>query len=118
MYDSPCAEMLVEQVQSTLERGTVARFEQKVAANALGIALRELAFGPSRAAAELNRLKALVGPDGDLVARNRRLAQAIRSGTVDPSDSRLTSHLISTAIDKLDVDQPTYPAFAAWKAAR
>ena len=42
MADDPPATLLIAEVRSLLEKGIPDTFQQKVAANALGIALREL----------------------------------------------------------------------------
>ena len=118
MQDSPSSELLIAQVREALEQGLAPGFAQKVAANALGIASREIALAPASAARELARLEALVGPEGDLRARNRRLAEGIGAGSFEAKRAELVEHLIRTTIDKLEVDQPAYPAYAKWKAAR
>ena len=115
MLDSPPAELLVAEARKALEGGLAPGFPQKVAANALGIAQRELELGPALAEAELARLAALVGDRGDLAQRNARLAAAVRDGSFDPDDPALLDHLIRTAVAKLEIDQPRYPAFRAWK---
>jgi hypothetical protein len=114
MLDNPPAELLVAEARKALEDGLAPGFPQKVAANALGIAGRELELGPELSEEEMRRLTALVGEEGDLVARNRRLAQAIGSGA--PLDEGLLlAHLIHTTVAKLTVDQPGYPAFRQWR---
>jgi hypothetical protein len=87
--------MLVAEVRRALEQGLGPGFPQKVAANALGIAQRELENGPPIADEEVARLCA-----------------AIRSGE-DGAD--LVGELIAVTIAKLEIDQPAYPAFRAWK---
>ena len=118
MHDSPAPELLIAQVRHALEDGLAPGFAQKVSANALGIGLRELTLGPVSSAAERERLNRLLGCNSaDLGDLNRRLAEGIRDGTcVD--DPRLVAHLIRTTIDKLEVDQPGYPAYRAWKQDR
>ena len=118
MQDSPSPDLLIAQVREALEQGLAPGFAQKVAANALGIALREIALAPASTAREFDRLDALVGSQGNLRDRNHRLAEAIRDGSFESNRPELVDHLIRTAIDKLEVDQPTYPAYAQWKAPR
>lgn len=94
MADNPPPAMLVAEVRAALEAGLAPGFAQKVAANALGIAQRELENGP---------------PVSDEDAA--RLSAAIRSGDID---HELVGELIEITIAKLQIDQPTYPSFRAW----
>ena len=95
MADSPPPALLVAEVRRALEEGLAPGFPQKVAANALGIAQRELENGPPVAAEEAARLCA-----------------AIRAGE---DGERIVGELIALTIAKLEIDQPSYPAFRAWK---
>ena len=117
MQDKPPAADLVAEVRRLLEAGAPPGFAQRVAANALGIALREIEDGPAMAAAEMARLSALVGDAGDLAQRNARLARDIREGRRGAHDAALIDHLIRTSTEKLAIDQPAYPAYRAWRAA-
>lgn len=112
MQDNPLAALLVAEARAALEAGLAAGFSQKVAANALGIAQRELELGPALDQAERERLVALLGVEGELAALNRALAIALRDGVEFP-EKALRAHLIRTAIAKLSVDQPSYPGFRA-----
>lgn len=96
MADNPPASLLVAEVRRALEEGLASGFPQKVAANALGIAQRELENGP-----------ALSGE------RAAALCATIREGGTDDA---LVGELIRITIAKLEIDQPTYPSFAAWKS--
>ena len=118
MHDRPLPEQLIAEVRKAELEGIAPGFARKVADNALAIAARERELGPSEAEDEMNRLARLVGTEGDLAARNRRLAQAVRSGELGDGDPRLIGHLIATTIAKLEVDQPGYPAFARWRDER
>jgi hypothetical protein len=93
-------------------------FQARVAANALEMMKRELEIAPAEDAAELARLKALLGEDGDLAELNQRLAQQIAGGALDLSTPGLKEHLWSTTLAKLAVDQPTYAAYRASLAER
>ena len=114
MLDNPPAALLVAEARKALEEGLTPGFPQKVAANALGIAGRELKLGPELAAYEMKRLAALGFREGDLGSRNAALALAIREGTA-LDEAALADHLIRTTIAKLMVDQPGYPAFRQWR---
>ena len=115
MFDRPAPSLLIAEARRALDAGVASGFPQKVVANALGIAQRELEIGPALAEAELRRLPPMIGWDGDLDELNADLADGIRKGTFDLSSPALIEHLILTTIAKLEIDQPAYPAFKAWR---
>ena len=115
MLDSPPAALLIAEARKALDAGVAAGFPQKVVANALGIAQRELEMGPALAEAECRRLVAILGEAGDPKELNQQLALAIRNGTASLSDSAVIEHLILTTVAKLEIDQPAYPAYRAWR---
>jgi hypothetical protein len=118
MFDRPSPSLLIAEARKALEEGVAPGFPQKVVANALGIAQRELEIGPPLAEEERQRLVALLGEDDDLTVLNARLAATIREGAIVSDDPALLDHLIKTTIAKLEIDQPAYPAFRAWRAER
>jgi hypothetical protein len=79
---------------------------------------RHLDLAPAAEAAEHERLKALLGLDGDLAALNAELAARIAAGDMDLSTPGLKDHLWTVTLDKLAVDQPTYAAYRASLAER
>ena len=92
------------------------RYAARMAANALGIAARELAGGGGDAAAELARLAALL-PEWKLAAGDPaqavreatvQLATAIRAGKFDHDPARvaLADHLRNTTQERLAVSNP------------
>ena len=95
MADNPPAQLLIAEVRKALEEGLAPGFAQKVAANALGIAQRELERGSAVSGKEAGRL-----------------SQSIRDGEIDHA---LVGELIGIAISKLEIDQPSYPGFKAWQ---
>ena len=106
-FGHPTAAELVEAVREYLdgvmERGEgAARFEARVARNALGVAERELRFGPSIAAAHAARLAALGFAD------DATLAAALRAGELDDDWDRVASALAASARDQLLVANPSY----------
>ena len=115
MLDSPSAALLIAEARKALDAGVQPGFPQKVVANALGIAQRELERGPAMAEAERERLCLLLGEDGEATRLNRRLAQAIRAGEITPGKPALLDHLVRTTVAKLEIDQPAYPAFRVWQ---
>ena len=111
MLDKPDAAQTLAEVGALLETGAAGAFEQKVAANAVAIAAREIECEEDYARAEHVRLRKLLGRDGSLTELNRALCDAIRSGELDRNSPALVGHLRATAREKLKVDQPSYPAF-------
>lgn len=112
MQDEPSAHEIIAQVMTDLQNGIAPGFAQKVAANALGIALRELTIGQEYAALELNRLDKVASGPGSLEDTNRSLTERIR-GEEDVDDKTIR-HLILTTLEKIEVDQPKYPPLKAW----
>lgn len=113
MLANPPAALLVAEARRALERGLAPGFPQKVAANALGVAERELTLGPALIEEERARLAGLVGSEGSLAEANARLCAGIAEGSLD--GEALVDHLVRTAIAGLTVDQPGYPAFQRWR---
>jgi len=93
-------------------------FQSRVAANALEMMARQLELAPAEDAAELARLRALLGRDGDLVELNTELSRRIENGELDLSTPGLKDHLWAITLAKLAVDQPTYGAYRASLAER
>lgn len=124
MQDRPNADELLEAVAEFLEQkllptleGHLA-FHTRVAINVLAILRRERALAPAAEAAELERLRALLGREGDLATLTRALAEAIAQGRIALDDPRLHDHLWQTALAKLAVDQPNYASYRRALAER
>lgn len=83
-------------------------FLAKVAANSLGIAQRELLYGPALAHSEQQRLSALLG-EGSLDDLRWQLSRELRKG-LELTTPGLAAHLRSTVAGQLSIDQPRYPA--------
>ena len=117
MHDRPSTTQLVAAVRDFLERTALpelsghSAFLARVAGNALAIVERELALGAEHDAAELERLRALLGGDGSLEAQNRALCREIRAGRITLDTPGLRDHLRATTLAKLAVDQPGYSAY-------
>ena len=90
----------------------------RVAANALEMMKRELDLTPAEDAAEVARLKALLGRDGGLFELNVELSRRIEAGELDLATPGLKEHLWATTLAKLAVDQPTYGGYRAALAER
>ena len=93
-------------------------FLTKVAANAIDIARRELELSPTQDAAEMERLRRLLGADGSLLELNRELCRRIAAGQMTLSTPGLADHLWATTLAKLAVDQPNYSGYRAALAER
>jgi len=106
-FGRPTAAELVEAVREYLdgvmEGGEgAARFEARVARNALGVVERELRLGPSLAAAHAARLAALGFAD------DAALARALRAGELDGDWAAVAPALAASARDQLAVANPSY----------
>ena len=117
MQDEPTPGELIKAVADFL-RNEIApdlnghkAFKLRVGINALDLVTRQLALSGESDAAELKRLKALLGTDGSLADLNRVLADKIRSGSADLQTPGLADHLWQTTLAKLAVDQPNYGSY-------
>jgi hypothetical protein len=114
MMDQPSAAELVTAVREFLEKHALPQlsgrtaFHGRVAANALAIVARELEQGPLANIDEKARLQRLLGMDGTLESLNRELCRRLRQGLMDPLDPALASHLVTTTVAKVAIDQPGY----------
>jgi hypothetical protein len=86
-------------------------FKLRVGINALDLVTRQLTLAEGSDAAELVRLKQLLGMDGALIDLNRALSEKIAKGEVDLNTPGLAEHLWQTTMDKLAVDQPNYASY-------
>ena len=109
------ADFLQSKVAPHLDAHT--SFHMKVAVNALRIVEREVRAGEN--VAEVERVRALCGeaggalPPGDLHALNQELCRRIADGRLSPDDPALARHLVASALYRLAIDNPSYPALAA-----
>ncbi|MDR3512829.1 MAG: DUF6285 domain-containing protein [Caulobacteraceae bacterium] len=124
MQDQPTPSEVIGAVAQFLKTVVAAEttgavsFQARVAANALEMMRRELDLAPAEDAAEHDRLKALLGRDGSLLALNAELSRRIAAGEMDLTTPGLSDHLWATTLAKLAVDQPTYAAYRAELAQR
>ncbi len=86
------------------------RFQTRVTANVLNIVRRELELRASQAAAERERLCALVGHDGDVEKLSDELCGMIRGGAIELDDARLRAHLRQSLADALAINNPKWPS--------
>ncbi|MDD1526220.1 hypothetical protein C7U92_02625 [Bradyrhizobium sp. WBOS7] len=86
-------------------------FKLRVAINILDLVTRQLTREERSNAAEVERLRALLGEDGSVTELNRALAERIAKGEIDLATPGLAEHLWATTMDKLAVDQPNYASY-------
>lgn len=86
-------------------------FKLRVAVNILDLVTRQLTREEGSDAAEVERLRALLGMDGSVMELNRALAERIAKGELDLATPGLAEHLWATTMDKLVVDQPNYASY-------
>jgi hypothetical protein len=84
------------------------RFKTRVTANALNTVRRELVLRGAQAAAEHDRLVALLGHDGEVEALSRELATKIREGSIALDDPKLRSHISRSLRDALTINNPKW----------
>lgn len=116
MQDEPRPTEIIAAVARYL-RGVIApatsghvSFNARVCANALEMSLRQLEGDET---AERERLKGLLGHDGELADLNAELAHRIAAREIDLSTPGLVEHLWAATLAKLAVDQPTYWGYRA-----
>ncbi|PPQ19375.1 hypothetical protein GA0061098_1001710 [Bradyrhizobium shewense] len=86
-------------------------FKLRVAVNILDLVTRQLTREEGSDAAEVVRLRALLGMDGSVTELNHALAERIANDEVDLATPGLAEHLWATTMDKLAVDQPNYASY-------
>ncbi|MBI3285793.1 MAG: hypothetical protein HYZ65_13230 [Burkholderiales bacterium] len=117
MLDQPSKAELLRAViefireQAIPELSGQTAFHARVASNALDIVLREIELAPAADAAELKRLRALFGGDGDLDELNLELCRRIEGGAFTLDTPGLSDHLWAVAVSKLAIDQPNYSTY-------
>jgi aminoglycoside phosphotransferase (APT) family kinase protein len=114
----PVTAELIESVRDFLRVNVAAEtagrshFLARVAANSLDIVARERTLGPPQAAAELDRLRRLLGHSGSVDALRWELVQRLRDGHLALDDAALVQHLRETVVARVAIDQPNYSGFA------
>lgn len=86
-------------------------FQLRVSCNALDLVARQMALEPAADAAEVARLRQLLGHDGALADLNAELSRQIADGAATLETPGLKDHLWATTLAKLAVDQPQYGAY-------
>lgn len=101
-------EFLESDILRDPDLGDDKRFNIRVAVNLLAAAERELRLGPAANAAEADGLAVLVGLQGSIEEKNRRLARSIRDGAVASDDPQMLDHLHRTIVDALRINNPKW----------
>ena len=83
-------------------------FHLRVATNVLATIERTMENGEEMDQEEIDRLKTLLGTDGDVIGLNQQLADKIKSGEMDDKSSEVLDHLRQTTVDKLNLANPKY----------
>ena len=92
-------------------------FLARVADNARATVAREAERGAQLEAEAVERLRSLLGREGDFATLNAALCAALREGRIAPTDPSLLAHLRATAIGQIQIDQPAYGGLEALLAA-
>jgi hypothetical protein len=114
MITHPTAPELIDSVIKFIEERAAPQlkdrdaFLARVAVNALAAVKREIERGPAAQAAAVERLRALLGRDGDFATLNAVLCEGIKAGTIDPLDPEVLAHMKASIIDQVRIDQPRY----------
>jgi hypothetical protein len=119
MITSPTSLELIDAVIGFIEQRAAPQlkdrdaFLARVAVNALAAVRREIELGPDAEAAATERLRALLGHDGDFAALNAELCDRLASRELTAKDPRVLAHLKASIIDQVRIDQPNYAGLKA-----
>lgn len=114
MISQPTSIELIESVIKFIEERAAPQlkdrdaFHARVAVNALAAIKREIAGGQAAEDAQVTRMAALLGHDGEWATLNSELCATIRDGAISPTDPALLAHLRASIIDQVRIDQPQY----------
>jgi hypothetical protein len=115
--DMPRIDELVSSVRDYLREdvmnATTARtnFLARVAGNSLDVALRELAWGKHHRSVRADRLRCLLGQDGDLESLRRTLVGRLRENEIALDHPGLAEYLRESVVNQVAIDQPGYSGF-------
>jgi len=123
MITHPTAPELIDSVIRFIEERAAPQLKDRdaflcrVAVNALAAVKREIEQGPAAEAAALERLRALLGRDGDFATLNAVLCDRIQDGSIDPLDPAVLAHMKASIIDQVRIDQPGYAGLKTLQAS-
>ncbi len=121
--DMPRIDELLVSVRDFLRDDVMAQtqgrtnFLARVAGNSLDIVLRELALGEGHRTNELSRLRQLFDSQQDLSTLRWRLVNGLRDGSIALDMPGLQSHLRTTVVNQIAIDQPRYSGYQTALAA-
>ena len=121
MHDAPSQKEMIEAVKAFIDHTAMpslkghAAFHARVASNVLATVLREMDIRPEAESEEAQRLTDLLDaePGQSAAILNQKLCEQIRSGDISLTTPGLLSHLKTTTISQLSVDQPGYSGLKA-----
>ena len=90
-----------------------AAFLARVADNARATLEREATLGLAAEMAAVERLRMLLGLEGDFETLNAELCARLADGRLAPLDPAVLAHLKASVVDQVAIDQPTYWGLAA-----
>lgn len=93
------------------------QFLARVAGNSLDIVLRDLAVGEEHRMRQRERLRALLGEDGDLETLRSSLVRQLRDGRIPLDRPGLADYLREAVVNQLAIDQPNYSGLKTALAA-
>ena len=112
--DMPGIDELVRSVRDYLRddvmKATQGRtqFLARVAGNSLDIVLRDLSVGDAHRMRQTERLRALLGEEGDLETLRRSLVLRLRENRIALDHPGLAEYLREAVVNQTAIDQPTY----------
>ena len=119
MITHPTAPELIDSVIRFIEERAAPQLKDRdaflcrVAVHALAAVKREIEQGPAAEVVAVERLRALLGQDGDFATLNAVLCDGIQSGAIDPLDPAVLAHMKASIIDQVRIDQPQYSGLKA-----
>ncbi|CAN1498125.1 hypothetical protein MCEMIH16_00410 [Caulobacteraceae bacterium] len=114
MITHPTAPELIDSVIRFIEERAAPQLKDRdaflcrVAVNALAAVKREIEQGPAAETMAVERLRVLLGRDGDFATLNAALCDGIQGGDIDPLDPAVLAHMKASIIDQVRIDQPQY----------
>lgn len=117
MMDEPRGDEILESVAKLIRDVMIpqlpagAVFQARVAANAIDLVRRQLIDGERFERESHERLRALLGHEGEPAALERELCERIRDRSLTADTPGLLDHLMATTMAKMAVDQPTYASY-------
>jgi len=116
---SPTSLELIDAVIGFIEQRAAPQLKDRdaflahVAVNALAAVRREIELGPQAEAAATQRLRDLLGHEGDFSELNAELCDRLAAGELTLKDPAVLAHLKASIVDQVEIDQPNYSGLKA-----